>query len=98
MEVIQSFTIDHTQLKETDTYDVAAVRIKAVDQNGNVAPFANEPMMLTVSGPIEVYGPSLVALQGGMGGCYIRTTGKSGDGKLTIHTGFDEKTVDFVVL
>lgn len=91
-------SIDHTQLKETDTYDVAAVRIKAVDQNGNVAPLANEPMMLTVSGPIEVYGPSLVALQGGMGGCYIRTTGKSGDGKLTIHTGFDEKTVDFVVL
>ena len=89
--------VDHAKLLEADTYDVAAVRIRAVDQNGNVAPFANEAMCLSASGPIEVYGQLLSSLHGGMGGCYVRTTGHEGRASLTIHTGFDEKTIDFDV-
>ncbi|MCR5771966.1 MAG: glycoside hydrolase family 2 protein [Butyrivibrio sp.] len=88
---------DHTNLKEAETYDVACVRIRAVDQNGNVASFANEPVVFTVSGPVEIYGPSLVSLQGGMGGCYIRTKGQSGKASLKIHTEFGEKIVEFNV-
>jgi beta-galactosidase len=89
--------VDHTELVEDETYDVAAVRIRAVDQNGNVAPFANEPVSFSVSGPVKIYGPSLVSLQGGMGGCYIRTTGESGKAQLKIKTAFDEKKIDFDV-
>ena len=89
--------IDHTDLKEAETYDVAAVRIRAVDQNGNVAPFACEPVMFKTCGPIEIYGPSLASLQGGLGGCYIKTTGKNGKASLTIQTEFDTRTVEFEV-
>ncbi|MGN0168833.1 MAG: glycoside hydrolase family 2 TIM barrel-domain containing protein, partial [Acetatifactor sp.] len=35
---------DHTELEERVSYDVALVQIRAVDQNGNVLPFFNEPV------------------------------------------------------
>lgn len=64
---------DHSFLKETKTYDVAAIRIQAQDENGNVLPFANEVVTFETEGPVEVIGPKTVSLQGGMFGTYIRT-------------------------
>lgn len=75
---------DHTVLQEETTYDVAAVRIEAVDQNGNLLNFYNEPLQFEVTGPIELIGASVVSLQGGMGGTYVKTTGESGVGTLKI--------------
>lgn len=89
---------DHTTLKEEKSYDVAAVRIRMTDENGNVLPYANDPVVLDVSGPIELIGPTVISLSGGMGGTYIRSTGKSGNGILEVITpdGLSQK-IDFTI-
>jgi beta-galactosidase len=79
-----SVTVDHNELVEDTSYDVAAVRILDKDENGNVLPFSNDPLCLSTIGPIEIIGPSIISLQGGMSGTYVRTTGKKGDAKLII--------------
>jgi len=76
--------IDHTQLEEAETYDVAAVRLTAVDENDNVLHFFNDPVELSAEGPIEIIGPRIVSLQGGMGGTYIRTIGQAGEGSISV--------------
>ena len=75
---------DHTELCERTTYDVAAVRIEARDENGNVLSFFSEPVSFELEGPAELIGPGTAALQGGMGGTYIKTTGESGSVTLVI--------------
>ena len=75
---------DHTILQEKSTYDVAAIRIAACDENGNVLPFYQEPLVISVDGPLEVIGSKIISLKGGMGGTYIKTTGESGHAKLKI--------------
>lgn len=74
--------VDHTRLAEEHTYDVAAVRIRMTDEHGNVLPFFNEPVMLRTEGAIEIIGPKVISMQGGMGGTYIKTVGTSGKGTL----------------
>lgn len=69
---------DRTSLTETRGYDVACVRIRAVDEHGNVLPFYNEPVQLCVEGEGELIGPDLIAFSGGMSGTYVKTTGTSG--------------------
>ena len=71
-------------LCEKNSYDVSAVRIKAVDEYGNVLPFCSEPIKLTVEGPLELIGPDTVSLRGGMGGFYVKTTGKKGKATVTV--------------
>lgn len=75
-----------TTLHEEHTYDVAAIRITFEDDCGNVLPFMNDPVSLKVSGPVELIGPSIVTLNGGMGGTYIKTTGEKGTATLTIES------------
>lgn len=65
----------HTDLKVERSYDVALVRIKIADQNGNVCPFFTEPVTFETTGPIEIIGPKTVSLQGGFGGVYVKTVG-----------------------
>lgn len=69
---------DHRELKEEHSYDVAAVRIQAVDENGNILNFYNEPVYFEVEGEGSLIGPSVIALQGGMGGTYVKTKGIPG--------------------
>ena len=57
---------DHTILTEQHSYDVALVRIRAVDDHGNVLPFYQEPVRLITEGDISIIGPDTIALQGGM--------------------------------
>ncbi|MBR6223636.1 MAG: glycoside hydrolase family 2 protein [Lachnospiraceae bacterium] len=74
----------HTELKEGKTYDVAEIRLRMCDEHGNILNYANEPLMLKTEGDIELIGPSLISLQGGMSGTYVKTVGKSGKGKLVV--------------
>ena len=67
---------DHTDLKEDHTYDVAAIRLQAHDQNENIATYYQEPVRIVTEGPIELIGPDIVVLRGGMGGTYVKTTGR----------------------
>jgi beta-galactosidase len=75
---------DHTELEERNTYDVASLRILALDENDNVQSFFGEPVTVEVDGPIEVIGPSVFSLKGGMGGTYIKTTGESGEAAVKV--------------
>lgn len=78
---------DHTLLREEHTYDVALVRIRMLDQNKNLLCFYNEPVQLAAEGPIELLGEPIISLQGGMGGVYVRTVGKTGRAALVIKSG-----------
>ncbi len=84
--VVLDAKADHMKLCEDTTYDVAAIRIQALDNNGNVLSFFNEPVKISVNGPIEIIGPDVMSLKGGMGGTYIKTTGKMGKATVTIET------------
>ena len=79
---IEAFANTDT-LREQKTYDVALVRIRAVDQNGNLLSFYNDPVRLEADGSISIIGPDTVALSGGMGGTYVRSTG-AGRGTLKV--------------
>ena len=93
-----SVEVDHTELTEGRSYDVAAVRFKLTDENGNQLWFANDPVVLSVTGPVEIIGPSVTSFAGGMGGTYVKTTGKKGKATLTVSTTTGEsQTIEFKV-
>ena len=85
-EVRLRVTADHTALTEKNTYDVACIRIEAVDENGNRLPYYNDPVILDVKGYVELIGPNVISLSGGAGGTYVRTKERKGKGKLTVKT------------
>jgi beta-galactosidase len=90
---------DHLELTEDQTYDMAAIRIEMQDEFGNLLSFCNDPVILEAQGEIELVGPSVVSLQGGMTGTYVRTTGNSGSGKLLVKAqGCDLIEIRFTVL
>ncbi|MBR4462592.1 MAG: glycoside hydrolase family 2 protein [Erysipelotrichaceae bacterium] len=85
-------------LKEGDTYDMAAIRIRILDGNGNVASYAQLPISYQAEGDIEIVGPSVSVAEGGMTGTYVRSLGRKGQGKLTIHAdGLEEAVIGFVI-
>ena len=73
-----------TTLTEREGYDVTAIRISAVDENGNTLVYSSDAIKATVDGPVEIVGPDLISLKGGMGGLYLKTTGKAGRATLTL--------------
>ena len=85
-EVRLRVTADHTALIEKNTYDVACIRIEAVDENGNRLPYYNDPVILDAKGYVELIGPNVISLSGGAGGTYVRTKERKGKGKLTVKT------------
>ncbi len=86
-------TPSHVSLKEGDTYDMASVRVRILDENGNIAPYAQLPVHFQLEGEAALVGPEVAAAEGGMTGTYVKTTGKAGEAKLTITTGQTEPVV-----
>ena len=87
-----------TTLAERESYDVTALRISAVDEHGNTLYFSSEPISVKVEGPLEIIGPDLISLKGGMGGTYLKTVGQPGKATVTLtsaHLG--EVTVAFEI-
>ena len=76
--------VSHKRLHEGSTYDVAAVRIRAIDENGNLLPFYQEPIKVEAEGPIQIIGGDVISLKGGMGGLYIKTIGEKGKAKVRL--------------
>ncbi len=94
-----SVQCSHTELVEKNTYDVAAVRFRMESEKGNLLPFCQDIVTLTVEGPVELIGPKAVSLRGGMGGTYVKTTGESGSAKLVITAeGLEPIEIEFAVL
>ena len=75
---------DRVVLKEIESYDVACVRIRAVDENRNLLYYYNEPVILKIEGNAELIGPTVVGLSGGCGGTYVKSIGKAGSARLTV--------------
>ncbi len=97
-ERVLTVEVDHTALVEDKTYDVAAVRIRMTDQNGNTLPYFFGAVDASVSGEIELIAESPVLLRAGMGGVYVRTKGKEGNATLTLSAdGCKSVTLDFTV-
>ena len=94
LEVTPSTTV----LGERQSYDMAAIRIRILDEFGNIAPYAQLPVKLKLEGAAELIGPDVVTAEGGMTGSYIRTTGAPGPAKLTVSTNQTEPLiVEFTV-
>ena len=90
-------TASHSTLIEKYTYDVALVQIKMLNEYGNVCSYSNEPIILETSGPIEIIGPKIISLQGGLFGTYVKS---KGIGKATLKICDQrghEKILQFVV-
>jgi beta-galactosidase len=73
-----------TDLVDGVSYDMTTIRITAVDEYGNVLNYSNEPISISVEGPVEIVGPKVVPLRGGMCGTYVKTIGKEGSATVTI--------------
>lgn len=76
--------VSQNVLEEKNSYDVASIRIQAVDENENILSYCGEALKFSTSGPIELIGPDVVPLRGGMTGTYVKTTGEKGDAFLSI--------------
>lgn len=76
--------VSHRNLTEVHSYDVAAIRICAIDENGNLLSFYHGALKLELEGPLQLIGPNIISLQGGMGGTYVKTTGVPGEAILRI--------------
>ncbi|MBE6125372.1 MAG: glycoside hydrolase family 2 protein [Erysipelotrichaceae bacterium] len=89
-------TVSRTHLAEKDTYDMAMVRVRVLDEYCNPAPYYQLPVSFNASGTVEVRGLSNAALEGGCSGCYVATTGLEGKGTLQIRAeGLDPVNVEF---
>ena len=77
---------------------MAAIRVRILDGNGNIAPYAQLPVKFTLEGPLELVGPDMVTAEGGMTGTYVKTTLQKGCAKLTVSCpGLDSVALDFTV-
>ena len=90
--------VSHTALREGASYDMAAVRVRVLDEFGNLAPYAQLPVCFGAEGAAELVGPAVAAAEGGMTGCYLRTKGVPGEAKLTVSCAQAEPvTISFTV-
>ena len=90
--------VSHTKLHEGNTYDVASIRIRAVDENENVIPYFQEPIRVEVEGPLTVIGSEVLSLKGGMGGLYVKTTGEKGKAKVRlVNPQAETVEIDFII-
>ncbi len=68
---------DNTTLR-TEGRDSVRVIVRALDQAGNVLPFLNDAVDVTVTGPARLLGPERLVFQGGSTGFWLETTGATG--------------------
>ena len=93
------FDVPTNTLCERSSYDVAVIRIRALDENGNVLPLCSEPITANVEGPIEIIGANTISLRGGMAAFYIKTLGQKGSAKVKITSPYcEDHTIDFEIV
>ncbi len=87
-----------TELKEGETWDMAAVRIRIIDCDGNICPYAQLPVRFELKGDAELIGPDMATAEGGMCGTYIRTVGHAGKAVLSISSpGLETVKIEFEI-
>lgn len=89
---------DTNTLKETTTYEVGRVLVKHVDQYEHVLPYSREVIQVHTEGPLELIGSSILVLQGGQVGLYVKTMHKKGKAKLIIESArFEKQVIEFTI-
>lgn len=85
---------DDTILSETETYETTRLIVKHVDEFGSDLLYSNEVITVSVDGPLELIGPSNLALIGGSVGLFFKTNGIKGNATITISSKrFENKVV-----
>lgn len=88
--------VDTTRLVDGPTWDLATVRIRALDEYGAPRVYAHRVVRLRIEGDAEIVGPDLLPLVGGAMGAYVRTLGRAGSARLTIECrGAADVVLDF---
>ncbi|MBQ1726192.1 MAG: hypothetical protein II039_02260, partial [Treponema sp.] len=72
-DVFVKATAKRTLLVEDESYDLASVNLCACDQCGNLKPYCQEAVSLRTEGAIELVGPSILSLKGGMAAAYVKS-------------------------
>ena len=86
-------------LREGNSYDVAVIRIRAIDENGNLLPYSNEAIKINVEGPIQVIGNDIIALRGGMSAFYVKTIGQKGTARVTVSCPrVEDRIIEFEII
>lgn len=90
---------DGKKLVKGVTWDAKRVVVKAVDNQGNIMPYFQEPIMIHTEGAGNLIGPSLLTLIGGQIAFWVRSNEESGNLKVTVscHRFPGEKTIEFDV-
>ena len=88
---------DATSLVEDDTYDTTRIAIRAVSQVGANAPYSNECITLTTTGPIEIIGDKNFSLIGGARAFWIKSIGKSGKATVTVTSNIGVEVINIDV-
>ena len=93
------YEVSNQALQNGETYDVARVSIKFVDEWGSQLHYAHNVISFKTLGPIEVIGPKSVALEGGDIAVYVRSLDveRTMDARLIISTDLGDKAIDFTV-
>jgi beta-galactosidase len=64
--------------------DSVRIIVRALDQAGNILPFLNDAVDISVQGPARLIGPERVVFQGGSTGFWLESTGSVGDILVTV--------------
>jgi beta-galactosidase len=98
-EFFYRYETSNQSLQNGDTYDVARVSIKYVDEWGSQLHYAHNVISFKTLGPIEVIGPKSVALEGGDISVYVRSTyvERPMEARLIVTTDQGEHAIDFTV-
>ncbi|MFI3236651.1 MAG: glycoside hydrolase family 2 TIM barrel-domain containing protein [Lachnospiraceae bacterium] len=76
--------IDTIVLHEDTSYDVATLRIRAVDEHASQLMTYHGVVSIELSGPLKLIGPKTVSMTAGSTGTYIKTIGELGEANITI--------------
>lgn len=76
----------HAVLKEGDTYDVAALRVRILNSYDMTCAYMQIPVVMRIENEavLESCGPLTMCAEGGMTGFYVRTKGRAGKTKIVI--------------
>ena len=90
--------VNSRDLYERASYDMAAVRVRILDEYNNIASYAQLPVSFAVTGEVELVGPVTATAEGGMCGTYIRSAGRAGAGELAVSApGLESVSITFNV-
>ena len=91
-------SIDTNELIEGESWDMATIRIRMLDNYDNVLPYGSQVVNIETEGVVEVVGPKHVPLLAGQCGTYVRTIGQEGKASVRLSVdGVGELTIPLTV-